>query len=121
PTPTYTAPLPADSAAIFLRRLRPRPAGQLRFVVIGGTGHIGTFLIPRLVSTGHDVIVASRGKREPYVPHPAWNAVRRIEIDRAAEDAARTFGARIASLEAAAVGAVIESVNSLIASGVVPQ
>jgi nucleoside-diphosphate-sugar epimerase len=75
----------------------------VRVVVIGGTGHIGTFLIPRLVNAGHDVIVASRGKREPYVPHPAWNAVRRIEIDRAAEDTAGTFGARIASLEADAV------------------
>lgn len=75
----------------------------MRLVVIGGTGHIGTFLIPRLVNEGHDVIVASRGKREPYVPHPAWNAVRRIEINRTAEDAAGTFGARIAALEADAV------------------
>jgi len=75
----------------------------VRLVIIGGTGHIGTFLIPRLVNAGHEVIVASRGKREPYVPHPAWNAVRRIEIDRGAEDAARTFGARIASLDADAV------------------
>ncbi len=75
----------------------------MRLVVIGGTGHIGTFLIPRLVNAGHDVIVASRGNRQPYVPHPAWTAVRRIEIDRAAEDAASTFGARIAALEADAV------------------
>src|SRR5204863_4523861 len=48
-------------------------------------------------------IVASRGKREPYVAHPAWNTVQRIEIDRAAEDAAGTFGARVAALEADAV------------------
>ena len=75
----------------------------MRLVVIGGTGHIGTFLIPRLVNAGHEVIVASRGKREPYVAHPAWIAVRRIEIDRTAEDAAGTFGARIASLEPDAV------------------
>lgn len=75
----------------------------MRVVVIGGTGHIGTFLIPRLVNAGHDVIVASRGSREPYLPHPAWNAVQRIDIDRPAEDAAGTFGARIAALEADAV------------------
>lgn len=75
----------------------------VRVVVIGGTGHIGTFLVPRLVNAGHEVIVASRGMRAPYVPHPAWNAVRRIEIDRAAEDADGTFGARIAALEADAV------------------
>ena len=75
----------------------------MRIVVVGGTGHIGTFLIPRLVNAGHDVIVASRGKREPYVAHDAWKAVRRIDIDRTAEDAAGTFGSRIAELEADAV------------------
>src|SRR5688572_7241223 len=80
-----------------------RRRGGARIVVIGGTGHIGTFLIPRLVDAGHDVIVASRGKHEPYVRHPAWKEVRRIEIDRSAEDSAGTFGQRIAALEADAV------------------
>jgi nucleoside-diphosphate-sugar epimerase len=75
----------------------------MRLVVIGGTGHIGTFLVPRLVRAGHDVVVASRGKRRPYVPSPAWNGVQHIEIDRAVEEAAGTFGARIAALEADAV------------------
>ena len=75
----------------------------MRVVVIGGTGHIGTFLVPRLVNAGHEVTVASRGMREPYVAHPAWNAVRRIEIDREAEDAAGTSGSRIAALEPDAV------------------
>ena len=76
---------------------------RVRIVVIGGTGHIGTFLVPRLVSGGHEVIVASRGEREPYVPNPAWAKVRRIEIDRSAEDAKGAFGSRIAALEADAV------------------
>ena len=75
----------------------------MRVVVIGGTGHIGTFLIPRLVAAGHYVLVASRGNREPYLAHEAWKAVRHIEIDRAAEDTAGTFGARVASLGADAV------------------
>jgi nucleoside-diphosphate-sugar epimerase len=75
----------------------------MRLVVIGGTGHIGTFLIPRLVQAGHDVIVASRGRRDPYVPSPAWNTVQRVEIDRAVEEGAGAFGARIAALEADAV------------------
>src|SRR5256885_1593832 len=64
---------------------------------------IGPFLVPRFVDAGHDVIVASRGTREPYVPHPAWRAAKRIEIDREAEDAAGTFGSRIAALEPDAV------------------
>jgi nucleoside-diphosphate-sugar epimerase len=75
----------------------------MRIVIIGGTGHIGTFLVPRLVDAGHEVIVASRGMRAPYLPHPAWNTVTRIAIDRAAEDAAGTFGARIAAIGADAV------------------
>jgi nucleoside-diphosphate-sugar epimerase len=75
----------------------------VRIVVIGGTGHVGTFLVPRLVNAGHEVIVASRGQREPYVAHDAWKAVRRIDIDRTAEDAAGTFGSRIAALDADAV------------------
>jgi nucleoside-diphosphate-sugar epimerase len=75
----------------------------VRVVVIGGTGHVGTFLVPRLVNAGHEVIVASRGKRGPYLPNPAWDAVKRIEIDRTAEEAAGTFGARITALEPDAV------------------
>jgi len=81
----------------------PKYVPHVRVVVIGGTGHIGTFLIPRLVSAGHEVIVASRGNREPYARHSAWDAVRRIEIDRTADETAGTFGARIAALEADAV------------------
>lgn len=70
----------------------------MRIIVIGATGHIGTFLIPRLVAAGHEVVAASRGTREPYQPHRAWAEVERIRIDRSAEDAASTFGDRIAAL-----------------------
>src|SRR5678816_3031344 len=70
----------------------------MRILVIGATGHIGTFLVPRLVTAGHDVVAGSRGKREPYQPHPAWGDVERIGIDRSAEEAAGTFGNRIAAL-----------------------
>jgi nucleoside-diphosphate-sugar epimerase len=69
-----------------------------RVVVIGATGHIGTYLVPRLVNAGHEVIAVSRGGREPYHPNPQWNAVTRVTADRDAEDAAGTFGARIAAL-----------------------
>jgi nucleoside-diphosphate-sugar epimerase len=49
------------------------------------------------------VIVVSRGRSESYVAHPAWSAVKRIEIDRTAEERAGTFGARVAALETDAV------------------
>jgi nucleoside-diphosphate-sugar epimerase len=70
----------------------------MRIIVIGATGHIGTFLIPRLVTAGHEVVAASRGMREPYQSHPAWSEVESVKIDRSAEEAAGTFGDRIAAL-----------------------
>ena len=69
-----------------------------RVVVIGATGHIGTYLVPRLVRGGHEVIALSRGKRDPYHPAPEWDRVTRVAVDRDAEDAAGTFGGRIAEL-----------------------
>jgi nucleoside-diphosphate-sugar epimerase len=67
-------------------------------VVIGATGHIGTYLVPRLVRAGHEVTALSRGKREPYHPSPEWKKVTHVTVDRDAEDAEGTFGARIAAL-----------------------
>jgi len=75
----------------------------MRIVVIGGTGHIGTYLVPRLVTAGHEVVVASRGARTPYQPHDAWHAVEHHAMDRVTEEVAGTFGARIAALGADAV------------------
>jgi nucleoside-diphosphate-sugar epimerase len=43
-----------------------------RVVIIGGSGHVGTYLVPRLVEAGFDVVNVARGKREPYSPHAAW-------------------------------------------------
>ena len=39
----------------------------MRTVVIGGSGHVGSFLVPRLVRAGHEVVNLSRGARAPYV------------------------------------------------------
>src|SRR3954447_26995581 len=69
-----------------------------RVVVIGATGHVGTYLVPRLVRAGHEVLALSRGEREPYRPAPEWRAVERISVDREAEEAAGTFGERIRAL-----------------------
>jgi nucleoside-diphosphate-sugar epimerase len=70
----------------------------MRVIVIGGSGHVGTYLVPRLVGAGHEVVVLSRQQRQPYQPHPAWNAVERIAVDRAAEERAGAFGRRVAEL-----------------------
>lgn len=71
-----------------------------RVVIIGGSGHVGTYLVPRLVAGGHDVVNVTRGQRAPYSPSAAWARVETIVADRDAEDAAGTFGRRIADLEA---------------------
>jgi nucleoside-diphosphate-sugar epimerase len=74
-----------------------------RVVVIGATGHVGTYLVPRLVRAGYEVVAVSRGGRAPYHDAPEWRSVERVVADREAEDAAGTFGARIAALGADAV------------------
>ncbi|MEO8757469.1 MAG: NAD(P)-dependent oxidoreductase [Devosia sp.] len=69
-----------------------------RIIIIGGTGHVGTYLVPRLVETGHDVVNVSRGARQAYTPNPAWSRVETIIANRVADDADHRFGQRIAAL-----------------------
>ncbi|GAA2753597.1 NAD-dependent epimerase/dehydratase family protein [Amnibacterium kyonggiense] len=92
----------------------------MRIVVIGATGHVGGYLIPRLVGAGHEVVAISRGLREPYREDPAWTEVERLVVDRDAEDAAGTFGPRIAALRPDAVIDMVcftpESAAKLLAS-----
>lgn len=71
-----------------------------RIVIIGGSGHVGTYLVPRLVESGHEVINVSRGQAKPYTANAAWAEVRTVVADRAREEADGQFGARIAALEA---------------------
>jgi nucleoside-diphosphate-sugar epimerase len=75
----------------------------MRTVVIGGTGHIGTYLVPMLVRAGHEVVVVSRGQRAPYQPDEAWRRAEVVTVDRDAEDAAGTFGPRVRDLGAEVV------------------
>lgn len=71
----------------------------MRVVIIGATGHVGGYLVPRLVEAGHDVVAISRGRQARYREDPAWQRVTTVQADREAEDAAGTFGARIVALE----------------------
>jgi nucleoside-diphosphate-sugar epimerase len=70
----------------------------MRIIVIGATGHVGGYMIPRLVTAGHEVIAISRGQQPPYREHPAWSRVQRVLADRQAEDEAGSFAGRIADL-----------------------
>lgn len=71
----------------------------MRVVVIGGSGHIGSYLTPRLVEAGFDVVCVSRASRRPYVEHAAWGQVRQVILDRTQPD----FSARVAEIETDAV------------------
>ena len=70
-----------------------------RIAVIGGSGHIGSYLIPRLVEAGFDTVCVSRGNRSPYFPHSAWRQVTHAVMDREDE----SFASKIAGLNAEAV------------------
>lgn len=98
----------------------------MRVVVIGGSGHIGSYLVPRLVRAGHEVVSLSRGNTLPYTPNmrahqkvftkkgieirPAasggideaeyariWKDVRVERVDRLAMEAEGAFGKKIAA------------------------
>jgi nucleoside-diphosphate-sugar epimerase len=50
----------------------------LKILVIGGTGHIGSFLTPMLAEAGHDVTVVTRGER-PISQEERWKSVKSIK------------------------------------------
>ena len=73
----------------------------MKVVVIGGTGHIGSYLVPRLVMGGHDVSVVARTPRPQYTdPRLAWPAVDWIVADRTAEEGAGQWQRRMQSIDA---------------------
>lgn len=37
----------------------------MKILVIGGTGHVGNFLVPKLLAHGHEVYIGTRGKSRP--------------------------------------------------------
>jgi nucleoside-diphosphate-sugar epimerase len=72
----------------------------MRVVVIGGSGHIGSYLTPRLVEAGYSVLCVSRGVKQPYVSDAAWQKVETVVLDRSVEESAGTFGTKIRDLNA---------------------
>lgn len=54
----------------------------MKVVVLGGSGHIGTYLVPKLIKENHEVVSVSRGTRTPYVEDRAWDRVEKVTLDR---------------------------------------
>jgi len=71
----------------------------MKVVVIGGTGHVGTYLVPRLVLAGYTVVNVSRAEQKPYKNHSAWKQVKQITVDREKEEEEGKFGETILSLK----------------------
>lgn len=70
----------------------------MKAVIIGGSGHIGTYLVPRLINYGYEVINVTRGSSQPYVANGAWKYVKNMIMDREKEEREGTFGKKIADL-----------------------
>lgn len=79
----------------------------MRVVVIGGTGHIGTYLCPMLVETGHEVICVSRGQNTPYDERKSWGNVTMHRLDRSSISS-EDFAQKIADMSA---DVVIDLIN----------
>lgn len=71
----------------------------MRIVIVGGSGHVGTYLVPRLVQGGHEVVNITRGVSQPYQPHAAWKSVRAVAVERESGEASGTFGRTVRDLE----------------------
>lgn len=69
----------------------------MKVVVIGGCGHIGTYLVPMLIDEGHDVTSIARGTSKPYEHNPAWEKVHTVKMDRTKEV---DFAQKIADMQA---------------------
>lgn len=69
-------------------------------VVIGGYGHIGSYLVPKLCESGYEVTVISRGNKKPYnFQLSVWDNVKSIQCDRIKMTAEKKFGTMIAEMK----------------------
>ena len=69
----------------------------MEIIVIGGCGHIGSYLVPKLVKASHAVTVISRGNSQAYVKDAAWKRVKHVHLDRSADE---DFADKIAAMNA---------------------
>lgn len=71
----------------------------MKILVIGGSGHIGTFLVPRLVRAGHEVVSITRSGGTGFLDAPEWEQVAHVIADREQLDADGTFAATVLEQE----------------------
>ncbi len=55
----------------------------MKVLIIGATGHIGSYLVKQLVPLGHEVYALSRGERKPFgYDKEIWDKVKMIKSSR---------------------------------------
>nr|WP_314466323.1 NAD-dependent epimerase/dehydratase family protein [uncultured Clostridium sp.] len=54
----------------------------MKAVVIGGCGHIGTYLVPMLINAGYETVSVTRGQSKPYEYDIAWEKAEKVQLDR---------------------------------------
>ena len=96
-----------DEWLSLLRRnagLAEKGDSTMKVLVIGGTGHIGSYLVPRLALGGHDVCVVCRNPAPHYTdPRLVWSQVEWVAADRRAEEQKGTWQTRMVGIDADAV------------------
>lgn len=72
----------------------------MRVLVVGGTGHIGSYLVPRLITAGYHVQVVSRNPKPQYCdPRLGWQKVEWIVADRREEEKTDKWQKRMLAVE----------------------
>ena len=73
-------------------------------VVIGASGHVGSYIVPQMVRDGYKVVAVSRGLAVPYTKDQIeWKDVETVVADRTAMMQAGAFGRLVASFKPDAV------------------
>ncbi|MCI4438535.1 NAD-dependent epimerase/dehydratase family protein [archaeon] len=75
----------------------------MKVLVIGGTGHIGSYLVPRLLLRGYEVQVLARNPRPYYAEASTsmlWNEVEWIIADRQVEEKNGKWQKRMSEVDA---------------------
>lgn len=76
----------------------------MKVLIVGGTGHIGSYLTPRLIRNGFDVSVTARTDKPKYVlPELGWDKVNWILCDKRKEENTGAWAERLARIEVDAV------------------
>ncbi|MDD3411194.1 MAG: NAD-dependent epimerase/dehydratase family protein [Eubacteriales bacterium] len=86
----------------------------MKAIVIGGAGHIGTYLVPMLVKAGYETVSITRGNSRPYEEDPAWAKAVQVRLDRKDPEFVRRIAAMNADVVADLINFDIEQTRAIV-------